>query len=64
MSESFNYPRHSAQEAQRQLERAEAIIETWCAIYASVATLFTRTAPPATDEQALTIRRAWLRASA
>lgn len=64
MSESFNYPRHAAYEAQRNLARAEAVVEACCALWAAAASLFTRAMPPATDEDALTIRRAWLRASA
>ncbi len=64
MTASINYPRHAAEEARRELERAEAFIEGCCDLWAGLTSLFTRAAPPATDDEALTIRRAWLRASA
>ena len=64
MSESFNYPRYRAFEAQMNLERAEALIDACFEVWASAVALFTRVVPPATDEDAMKIRRAWLRASA
>ena len=64
MSESFNYPRYRPLEAQVKLERAEAVIDACFDLCASLAAVFTRVVPPATNEEALKIRRAWLRASA
>lgn len=64
MSEPLSHPRYAAHEVQCSLERAEAVVEALFAVWASVSALFTRRVPPATDEQSLTIHRAWLRASA
>ena len=47
-----------------KLERAEAVVAAFCDAYESLVALFTRSIPAATDDDALTIRRAWLRASA
>ena len=63
MSESFNYPRYSARTAQLKLRRAEEVIDAFCGLYQHVVALFAH-APAAKDEEALNIRRAWLRASA
>ena len=63
MSE-ISYPRYAARSAQIKLERAEAVVDAFCEAYQSVATLLARRVPAAKGEKALTIRRAWLRASA
>ena len=64
MPETINFPRYAAHQAQMKLERAEALIDSLCEIYDAVAGLFARGVPAAKDSAALTIRRAWLRASA
>ncbi len=46
-----------------RLEQAEAIIAGLSAAYGRISALF-KPLPAAKDEQAMTIRRAWLRASA
>ena len=47
-----------------KLERAEAVIDAFCDAYARLASLFSCSIPAAKGNDALTIRRAWLRASA
>ncbi len=64
MSEMISFPRYAAHQAQMKLERAEAVVNAFCEIYDAAARLFTRSAPAAKDNDALAIRRAWLRASA
>ena len=56
-------PSATAYRARQRLEQAEAIVAACAAAYVRVAALFTRV-PAAKGEQALSIRRAWLRASA
>jgi hypothetical protein len=56
-------PSATAFRARQRLEQAEAIIAACVAAYQRVAALFTRV-PAARGEQALSIRRAWFRASA
>jgi hypothetical protein len=63
MSETITVPRHASYRARMKLERAEAVVNAFCGFFVDVAALFARI-PPAKDEQALSIRRAWLRASA
>ena len=64
MSQTINFPRHASYKAQMKLERAEAVIDAFCDAYASLASLFSCSIPAAKGDDALTIRRAWLRASA
>lgn len=64
MSEQINFPRYAAYQAQMKLERAEAVVNAFCEIYDAAARLFTRSIPAAKENEALKIRRAWLRASA
>ena len=63
MPETIIVPSSTAHRARARLAQAEAIIEGFAAAYVRLAALFTRV-PAATDEDALSIRRAWLRASA
>ena len=63
MSSDIIVPRATIYRARMQLEQAEAIIIGLSAAYERISALFKR-APAAKDEQAMTIRRAWLRASA
>lgn len=64
MSETITVPRYATYRAQMKLERAEAVVSAFCDAYQGVASLFTRSIPAAKGDAALTIRRAWLRASA
>ena len=64
MAEMITYPRYAAYQAQAKLERAEAVVNAFCELYGAVAGLFAGGIPAAKDNDALTIRRAWLRASA
>jgi hypothetical protein len=64
MSEMIAVPRHAAHTAQMKLARAEAVVDAFCGIYDAATRLFARRIPAATDNEALKIRRAWLRASA
>lgn len=63
MSETITVPRYASYRAQMKLERAEAVVDAFCKFYGDLVAVFTRM-PPAKDEAALSIRRAWLRASA
>jgi hypothetical protein len=63
MSETITVPRYASYRAQRKLERAEAVVAALCDVCSNLGALFARI-PPAKDEDALSIRRAWLRASA
>jgi len=56
-------PSNTVYRARARLAQAEAIIAAISAAYDRLAAFFTRV-PPAKDEGALSIRRAWLRASA
>ena len=64
MSEEITVPRRVGYEAQLKLERAEAVINAVCEFCSDLAALYGRRIPAARDDAALTIRRAWLRASA
>lgn len=64
MSEMINAPRYGAYQAQMELERAEAIVDAFCQMYDRLALPFTRGIAAVKDGDALSIRRAWLRASA
>ena len=63
MSKMIVVPSSTAYRARARLAQAEALIAGFAAVYDRLAALFTRV-PSAKDEQALSIRRAWLRASA
>ena len=63
MSETITVPRHASYRAQMKLARAEAVVAALCDACNNIGALFARI-PPAKDEEALSIRRAWLRASA
>jgi len=63
MSGNIIAPSATICRARMRLEQAEAIISSLSAAYGRISALFQR-APAAKDEQAMTIRRAWLRASA
>ena len=64
MSERIAFPRYPGYRAQVKLARAEAVVNAFCDFYEDLAGLFYRRIPAAKNEDALTIRRAWLRASA
>ncbi|HEX5639070.1 MAG TPA: hypothetical protein VFX81_04665 [Burkholderiaceae bacterium] len=64
MSERIAFPRYAVRSAQMKLARAEAVVDAFCGIYDAATRLFTRRIPAATENEALKIRRAWLRASA
>ena len=64
MSERIAFPRYAAHRAQMKLARAEAVVNAFCDLYERVAGLFDRRIPAAQSNDALKIRRAWLRASA
>ena len=64
VSEYIIAPRSTLCRAQMRLEQAEAIIASFTAAYDRIAALFSRRAPAAKGDEALSIRRAWLRASA
>lgn len=64
MSERIAFPRYAAYKAQIKLERAEALVAAFSELYDAVARLFTCGIPAAKEDDALKIRRAWLRASA
>ena len=64
MSERIAFPRYAAYKAQMKLARAEALVDAFSELYDAVAGLFTRGIPAAREDDALEIRRAWLRASA
>ena len=51
MSETITVPRYASYRAQMKLERAEAAVDAFCKFYGDLVA-------------ALSIRRAWLRASA
>ena len=63
MSDHIIGPSAALYRAQARLEQAEAIVAAISAVCSRFAALFAR-APAAKGEQAMTIRRAWLRASA
>ena len=63
MSETIIVPRHASYRARLKLERADAVVTAFSELLGDVAALFARI-PPAKGEEALSIRRAWLRASA
>jgi len=63
MSTMIIVPSCTAHRARARLAQAEAIIAGFAAAYDRLVALFTRV-PSAKGEQALSIRRAWLRASA
>jgi hypothetical protein len=63
MSETITIPRYASYRARMKLERAEAVVAALCDFFNDIGALFARI-PPAKDEDALSIRRAWLRASA
>jgi hypothetical protein len=56
-------PRSVADRARARRARAQEVLAAFSEVFELVASLFTPM-PPARDEDALTIRRAWLRASA
>lgn len=60
----ISVPRYAAYSAQMKLARAEAVVDAFCQIYESATRLFTQRIPAAREDDALKIRRAWLRASA
>ncbi|MGZ8274083.1 MAG: hypothetical protein ACXW2G_11325 [Burkholderiaceae bacterium] len=64
MSEKIAFPRYTAYQAQMKLARAEAVVGAFCEIYDAASRLFSRGIPAAMKDDALKIRRAWLRASA
>lgn len=64
MSEGITVPRYAGYRAKMKFERAEAVVSAFCEFYADLAALCTRRIPAAQDDDALVIRRAWLRASA
>jgi hypothetical protein len=64
VSEYIIAPRSTLCRARMRLEQAEAIIAGFTAAYGRIAALFSPRAPAAKGEEALSIRRAWLRASA
>jgi hypothetical protein len=64
MSQEVTFPRHASFEAQMKLERAEAVVKAFCEFCADLAALYPHRIPAAQDDDALVIRRAWLRASA
>jgi hypothetical protein len=63
MYESITLPPAVAYRARARLMRAQEIVAAFSELYDHVALLF-KAVPPAQEEDALTIRRAWLRASA
>jgi hypothetical protein len=63
VSDYIVVPSAALYRAQARLEQAEAIVAAISALWSRLAAIFNR-APAAKGEQALTIRRAWLRASA
>lgn len=64
MSEGITVPRRAGYKAQLKLERAEAVVNAFCEFYADLSALYKRRIPAARGDDALAIRRAWLRASA
>ena len=64
MPERIAFPRYAAHKAQMKLARAEALVDAFSELYDAVAGLLPHGIPAARDDDALNIRRAWLRASA
>lgn len=63
MSMTITVPGRVADRARTDLRRAQEVLDAFSEVYDLVASLFTHV-PPARDNEALAIRRAWLRASA
>jgi hypothetical protein len=63
MSATITVPSRVAYRARVGLARAEQVVDSLSELFDLVASLFAHR-PPAQDDEALTIRRAWLRASA
>ena len=63
MAVFITIPRSVAYQARVRLIRAQELVDSFCELFDLVASLF-KHMPAAQNEEALTIRRAWLRASA
>jgi hypothetical protein len=63
MAMTITVPGSVAERARARLVKAQQVIDSFSELYDLMALLFNR-APPARDDEALAIGRAWLRASA
>ena len=63
MTMTITVPRSVVERARERLIKAQQILDSFSESFELVVSLFNR-APPARDDEALAIGRAWLRASA